>query len=208
VIAYSSMAQMSLIVLGIFAANNLGVTGAILQSVAHGLVSAALRKETSPTPASPETGQTRHDAAAVLEPGTARYLSGLLDEIDRISSRQYGGGIEMLIDEHPSPEREQFLAALARGCEVTIGLGRGGTGAPDALLQKIIDLVRVIAAAELAKNPGLDLRDVSAVLGFASPSHLSTTSMRIAGTKPVSLTRLRTVDIVDRFVKGHGRSRA
>jgi NADH-quinone oxidoreductase subunit M len=42
VIAYSSMAQMSLIVLGIFAANNLGVTGAILQSVAHGLVSAAL----------------------------------------------------------------------------------------------------------------------------------------------------------------------
>src|SRR4051794_30098057 len=42
VIAYSSMAQMSLIVLGIFAANNLGVTGAILQSVAHGLVSASM----------------------------------------------------------------------------------------------------------------------------------------------------------------------
>jgi len=118
----------------------------------RGLVSAALRKETSPTPASPETGQTRHDAAAVLEPRTARYLSGLLDEIDRISSRQYGGGIEMLIDEHPSPEREQFLAALARGCEVTIGLGRGGTGAPDALLQKIIDLVRVMERETKAKS--------------------------------------------------------
>lgn len=42
VIAYSSMGQMSLIVLGIFAANDLGLDGAILHSVSHGLVSAAL----------------------------------------------------------------------------------------------------------------------------------------------------------------------
>ena len=42
VIAYSSMSQMSLIVLGIFAANDLGLDGAILHSVSHGLVSAAM----------------------------------------------------------------------------------------------------------------------------------------------------------------------
>ena len=42
VVAYSSMGQMSLIVLGIFAANDLGVTGAVLHSVSHGLVSAAM----------------------------------------------------------------------------------------------------------------------------------------------------------------------
>ena len=42
VVAYSSMAQMSLIVLGIFSPNNLGVTGAVLHSVSHGLVSAAM----------------------------------------------------------------------------------------------------------------------------------------------------------------------
>jgi NADH-quinone oxidoreductase subunit M len=42
VIAYSSMGQMSLIVLGIFSANSLGITGAILHSVSHGLVSAAM----------------------------------------------------------------------------------------------------------------------------------------------------------------------
>ncbi len=42
VIAYSSMGQMSLIVLGIFAANSLGLDGAILHSVSHGLVSAAM----------------------------------------------------------------------------------------------------------------------------------------------------------------------
>jgi NADH-quinone oxidoreductase subunit M len=42
VIAYSSMAQMGLIVLGIFASNDLGLDGAILHSVSHGLVSAGL----------------------------------------------------------------------------------------------------------------------------------------------------------------------
>ena len=42
VVAYSSMSQMSLIVLGLFSLNELGVNGAILHSVAHGLVSATL----------------------------------------------------------------------------------------------------------------------------------------------------------------------
>jgi NADH-quinone oxidoreductase subunit M len=42
VTAYSSLAQMSLITMGLFSLNELGVDGAILQSVAHGLVSATL----------------------------------------------------------------------------------------------------------------------------------------------------------------------
>jgi len=42
VTAYSSMAQMSLVTIGLFSLNELGIDGAILQSVAHGLVSASL----------------------------------------------------------------------------------------------------------------------------------------------------------------------
>ena len=42
VIAYSSLSQMSLITLGVFALNDLGSTGAVLQMVNHGLMSAAL----------------------------------------------------------------------------------------------------------------------------------------------------------------------
>ena len=42
VVAYSSLAQMSLIVMGLFAFNEPGWNGAILQAVAHGLVSATL----------------------------------------------------------------------------------------------------------------------------------------------------------------------
>ncbi|MEX1187584.1 MAG: AraC family transcriptional regulator [Gemmatimonadaceae bacterium] len=78
-------------------------------------------------------------------------------------------------------------------------------GAPN--LKRVIDLVRLIAAAELAKNPGYDVRDVAAVLGFASSSHLSSTSQRIVGSRPASLSRLRTVDLVERFSQGRGRSR-
>jgi NADH-quinone oxidoreductase subunit M len=42
VIAYSSLAQMGLITLGVFAANDAGLDGAVLQSVNHGLLSATL----------------------------------------------------------------------------------------------------------------------------------------------------------------------
>ena len=42
VIAYSSLAQLSLVTLGLFATNDLGIDGAVLQMVNHGLFSATL----------------------------------------------------------------------------------------------------------------------------------------------------------------------
>jgi NADH-quinone oxidoreductase subunit M len=42
VIAYSSLSQMGLVTLGLFAVNDLGLDGAVLQMVNHGLVSATL----------------------------------------------------------------------------------------------------------------------------------------------------------------------
>jgi len=42
IIAYSSLAQMGLITLGIFASNDLGLDGAVLQSVNHALISASM----------------------------------------------------------------------------------------------------------------------------------------------------------------------
>ena len=100
-------------------------------------------------------------------------------------------------------------SSLARDLGVTrehLSRTFAADGAPN--LKRVIDLVRLVAAAELAKNPGYDVRDVARVLGFASASHLSTTAQRVIGTKPASLSRLRTVDLFDRFVRGRGRSRA
>jgi len=96
----------------------------------------------------------------------------------------------------------QFLGVTREHLSRSFSAG----GAPN--LKRIIDLVRLLSAAELAKNPGYDLRDVANVLGFASSSHLASTASRVVGTRPASLTRLRTVDLIERFIRGHGRSRA
>lgn len=98
--------------------------------------------------------------------------------------------------------------ALARHVGVTrehLSRTFAAAGAPN--LKRVIDLVRLLAAAELSKNPGYDIRDVATVLDFASSSHLSSTAQRVVGIKPASLARLRSVDLILRFTRGHGRSR-
>lgn len=104
------------------------------------------------------------------------------------------------------PVRTSELAASLGVTREHLSRSFGSAGAPN--LKRVIDLVRLLAAAELSKNPGYDVRDVARVLGFASASHLSSTAQRIVGTKPASLARLRAVDLVDRFGQGRGRSRA
>ena len=103
------------------------------------------------------------------------------------------------------PVRTQVLADTIGVTREHLSRTFSAAGAPN--LKRVIDLVRLISAAELAKNPGYDVRDVAAILDFASSSHLSSTAQRVVGMKPASLSRLRAVDLIDRFTKGHGRSR-
>lgn len=104
------------------------------------------------------------------------------------------------------PIRTETIASALGVTREHLSRTFGSRGAPN--LKRVIDLVRLIAAAELAKNPGYDIGDVARILGYASSSHLSTTSQRVVGTRPASLARLRTVDLVDRFVHGRTRSRS
>lgn len=110
-----------------------------------------------------------------------------------------------LVSRGGRPLRTGELAAALGVTREHLSRSFASAGAPN--LKRVIDLVRLLAAAELSKNPGYDVRDVARVLGFASASHLSSTSQRIVGTKPASLARLRAVDIIDRFSQGRGRSR-
>ncbi|HWE44107.1 MAG TPA: helix-turn-helix domain-containing protein [Gemmatimonadaceae bacterium] len=104
------------------------------------------------------------------------------------------------------PVRTSELAASLGVTREHLSRSFASAGAPN--LKRVIDLVRLLAAAELSKNPGYDVRDVARILGFASASHLSSTAQRVVGTRPASLARLRAVDLVDRFGQGRGRSRA
>ena len=104
------------------------------------------------------------------------------------------------------PVRTSFLAKAAGVSREHLSRNFSVPGSPN--LKRVIDLVRMIGAAELAKNPGLDIRDVAKILGFASSSHLAVTAQRLLGTRPASLSRLRTVDLIDRFMQGRTRSRS
>jgi AraC-like DNA-binding protein len=102
--------------------------------------------------------------------------------------------------------RTETIAATLAVTREHLSRSFAAEGSPN--LKRIMDLVRLIAAAELSKNPGYDVSDVSRVLEFASPSHLTSTSQRIVGARSASLTRLRTGDLIERFRQGRGRSRA
>ena len=134
-------------------------------------------------------------AAALDEPPPALSLDTPLQRAAWRGIVSWGG----------RPVRTQLLADGLGVTREHLSRTFAADGSPN--LKRVIDLVRLIAAAELSKNPGYDVRDVAAVLDFASSSHLSSTSQRVVGTRPASLARLRAVDLIDRFTKGHGRSR-
>ena len=78
-------------------------------------------------------------------------------------------------------------------------------GAPN--LKRVIDLLRVITAAQLLANPGYSVADVARLLGFASTAHLGVTVKRIAGVGPEELRRVGPTRIVEAFVRNAMRSR-
>ena len=142
----------------------------------------------------PHAFTTRFGDALGEPPASLGLASGLQRRTWRCLVAHTGRAVRTeALAEEVGVTREHLSRSFAEG------------GAPN--LKRVIDLVRVLAAAELAKNPGYDVRDVAAVLGFASSSHLASTAQRVVGTRPTSLARLRAVDLVERFAQGRSRSR-
>ena len=111
---------------------------------------------------------------------------------------------EFIVSAGGRPVRTHAVAEALGVTREHLSRSFAADGAPN--LKRVIDLVRLVAAAELAKNSGYDLADVATVLEFASPSHLASTAQRVAGIRAASLTRLRTHDLLARFRQGRSRS--
>lgn len=73
-------------------------------------------------------------------------------------------------------------------------------GAP--MLKRVMDFVRLLAAGELAKNPGYDLPAVARLTGFTSVAKLSGTVKRLVHTQASALTALRSTELLERFLRG------
>lgn len=103
------------------------------------------------------------------------------------------------------PVRTSELASSLGLTREHLSRSFGFGGAPS--LKRLIDLVRLLSAAELAKNPGYDAADVARVLKFSSSAHLSLTTQRLIGRRASSLAAMRGVDVIERFGQGVQRVR-
>jgi AraC-like DNA-binding protein len=81
----------------------------------------------------------------------------------------------------------------------------GAGGAPN--LKRVVDCLRIMAAAELATNPGYDRATVARLAGFTSPAHLHTASKRIAGLGIQELPGKDAEWLLGRFMRVGMRSR-
>ncbi|MGH7635341.1 MAG: hypothetical protein ACRENC_16515, partial [Gemmatimonadaceae bacterium] len=94
-------------------------------------------------------------------------------------------------------------AHIARALRVTrehLSRSFPAGGAPT--LKRAIDLVRLLAAGELAKNPGYDLHEVARLVGFATAAKLSASVQRLVRARATALSALRATDLLERFARG------
>jgi AraC-like DNA-binding protein len=112
----------------------------------------------------------------------------------------------VLVGEVERPVRTTTLAKLLQVSREHLSRQFGAGGAPN--LKRVIDLTRVACAAQLLANPGMTIPTVVRVLHFASSSHLSSTSRRIAGVPTRGLGTLGPRGVLQAFVRGNTRSRA
>jgi AraC-like DNA-binding protein len=81
----------------------------------------------------------------------------------------------------------------------------GAGGAPN--LKRVIDLLRIVCAAQLLANPGYEVKTVTRLLEFAAPSHLNAVSRRITGLPASGLAGLGIAGVVAAFLRRGMRSR-
>ena len=94
-------------------------------------------------------------------------------------------------------------ADIARALGVTREhLSRTFSSGGSPTLKRVLDLVRLLAAGELAKNPGYDLAAVARLVGFASRANLSASVTRLVRANASALSALRATDLIERFQRG------
>jgi len=114
---------------------------------------------------------------------------------------------DVLINEVERPIRTTTLAKRLRVSREHLSRQFGAGGAPN--IKRVIDLTRIVTAAQLLANPGYSIQTVVRILGFASPTHLTHTARRIAGVPAAGLGPIGPIGVLTAFTRGNNtRSRA
>jgi len=123
----------------------------------------------------------------------------------RLSERLQRDLWNLLVQEAGEPLKTDDLARRFRMSREHLSRQFGAGGAPN--LKRVVDLLRVVAAAQLLANPGYTPGEVARLLHFSSASHLSRTTQRVAGATAADLRGLTPGEILARFARGKTRSR-
>lgn len=142
----------------------------------------------------------RHSATA-----ERRRLLADAPRVLRLSEPLQRAVWDVLLAEVELPIRTGALAVRLGVSREHLSRQFGAGGAPN--LKRVIDLTRVICAAQLLGNPGYTLTDVVRLLHFATPSHLNATARRIAGVTARDLGAMTPRAVLAAFVQGNTRSR-
>lgn len=163
-----------------------------------------------------------HGVCAVLVEGVDDPVAGELvagETASRVRERALSDGPRLLRLTEPI-QRRAWQEVLARvgsrttTADIARALGRtrehlsrefAAGGAPN--LKRVIDLVRILCAADLLANPGYTPPAVARVLRFSSLNHFAQTARRVAGAAPPDLARLGPRGVLQRFLRGRTRSR-
>ncbi len=112
---------------------------------------------------------------------------------------------DSLVDKVDQPVTTATLARRKGVSREHLSRQFGAGGAPN--LKRVIDFLRVVAAAQLLHNPGYSVARVAELLSFSSSSHLGSTARRIAGIGAQDLPKTTPAELLSRFARGHTRSR-
>jgi AraC-like DNA-binding protein len=135
-----------------------------------------------------------------------RFLLADAPRLLRLSEQLQQQTWQVLLADGWSPLRSAELARRLGLSREHLSRQFGAGGAPN--LKRVIDLMRVVSAAQLLANPGYSARDVARLLGFASQSHLGATSRRIAGIPAAQLGAAGPRVAFEAFVRDGARGRS
>lgn len=142
----------------------------------------------------PRTASAQRLAALAAAPRLLRLTEALQQRAWQEVLRRSGG-----------PLRTVDVARVLRVSREHLSREFGAGGAPN--IKRVIDLARIVTAADLLANPGYSVRTVARMLGFASASHLATAARRVAGVSASALPRLGPRGVLTAFQRGRTRSR-
>ncbi len=112
---------------------------------------------------------------------------------------------ELLVTRVERPLRTREVARTLRVSREHLSRQFAAGGAPH--LKRVIDLTRVVCAAQLLASLAYSAADVARLLHFTSASHLSATARRVCGRAASRLGALGPAGVLAGFVKGKMRSR-